>query len=309
MSSVSDISSPLSGRSAIAPVAQQLADVVLDRVLGELAAAGYARKEGTRGAISTGGPQPGPPADAAMALGITDPSRQVIVRRRLAAAPDDTPVQFRVSYIPAELAEGTPIAQSTAITDAWPAALTTYLGKQVRLASSQVTARHPNHEEAAALALPSDAAVLVREDIYKDRRGSRSTSPEQSGPADLNLPGCPIWTPFTGQAIAGPYRQVLGEGCVYPAAVPTLGNQLSAAGRSWAAYLQDMGNDPARDHTVATAGGGLRPPRHLGHRPHPEGGKGRPVRRPPRRVHVLPLGHREQGLLRGAHRVVPAAAG
>jgi GntR family transcriptional regulator len=80
--------------------------------------------------------------------------------------------QFRVSYIPAELAEGTPIAQSTAITDAWPAALTIYLGKQVRLASSQVTARHPNHEEAAALALPSDAAVLVREDIYEGRRGS-----------------------------------------------------------------------------------------------------------------------------------------
>ena len=55
--------------------------------------------------------------------------------------------------------------------------------------------------------------------------------------------------------VAGPYRQVLGEGCVYPAAVPTLGNQLSAAGRSWAAYLQDMGNDPGRDRTVATARG------------------------------------------------------
>ena len=79
---------------------------------------------------------------------------RVIVRRRLAAAPDNTPVQFRVSYIPAELAEGTPIAQSPAIPDAWPAALAAYLGKQVRLASSQVTARHPNHEEAAALALP-----------------------------------------------------------------------------------------------------------------------------------------------------------
>jgi hypothetical protein len=66
---------------------------------------------------------------------------------------------------------------------------------------------------------------------------------------------CPLWTPFPGQVIAGPYRQVLGEGCVYPEAVPTLGNQLSAAGRSWAAYLQDMGNDPGRDHTVATARG------------------------------------------------------
>jgi DNA-binding GntR family transcriptional regulator len=195
------------------------------KALDELAGAGYARKEGTRGHISTGGPQPGPvpsageparkapppaavpgrltiwpvqtipahgsvgpdadnglaaldvraerpAADAAMALAITDPSRQVIVRRRLAAAPDNTPVQFRISYTPAELAEGTPIAQPTAIADAWPAALTTYLGKQIRLASSQITARHPNQEEAAALALPSDAAVLVREDIYQDQRGN-----------------------------------------------------------------------------------------------------------------------------------------
>jgi len=195
------------------------------KVLDELAAAGFARKEGTRGHISTGGPQtapapatgeparkspppaavPGrltvwpvhtipasgsidpdtdsshaaldvraerPPADAAIALGITDPSRQVLVRRRLVAAPDDTPVQLRVSYLPAELAEGTPIAQPQAIPDAWPAALSTYLGKQVRLASSQVTARHPNHEETAALALASDAAVLVREDIYQDQRGN-----------------------------------------------------------------------------------------------------------------------------------------
>jgi hypothetical protein len=66
---------------------------------------------------------------------------------------------------------------------------------------------------------------------------------------------CPVWTPFPGQVIAGPYHQVPGEGCVYPEAVPTLGNQLSAAGRSWAAYLQDMGNDPGRDHTVSTARG------------------------------------------------------
>lgn len=32
--------------------------------------------------------------------------------------------------------------------------------------------------------------------------------------------------------VAGPYHQVLGQGCVYPAAVATLGGQLSAAGRS-----------------------------------------------------------------------------
>jgi len=113
-----------------------------------------------------------PPADAAMALGITDPARQVVVRRRMLAAPDGTPVQFRVSYPPADLAEGTPLAQPEAISDAWPAAMAACLGTQVRLASSHVTARHPNHEEAAALALASDAAVLVREDVYEDRRRS-----------------------------------------------------------------------------------------------------------------------------------------
>jgi Phosphoesterase family len=66
---------------------------------------------------------------------------------------------------------------------------------------------------------------------------------------------CPLWMPFPGQVIAGPYHQVIGEGCVYPAAVQTLSNQLSAARRSWAAYLQDIGNDPARDDTAGTARG------------------------------------------------------
>ena len=195
------------------------------RVLDELAASGYARKEGTRGHISTGGTQaqqtpsaaepghsrkapppagvPGrltirpahtipmggdaspdaagtpaldvraerPPADVALALRAADPSLPVIVRRRLLSAADGTPVELRVSYLPAELAEDTPIAQVEAISEAWPAALATYLGRQVRLASSHVTARHPSQEEAAALALASDAAVLVREDIHQDHHG------------------------------------------------------------------------------------------------------------------------------------------
>ena len=195
------------------------------RVLDELTASGYARKESTRGHISTGGAQaqqappaaerersrkppppvgvPGrltirpthtvpigesisldvagtpaldvraerPPADAALALRAAAPSLPVIVRRRLLSTEDGTPVELRVSYLPMEMAEGTPIAQAQAIPEAWPAALATYLGKQVRLASSHVTARHPNQEEAAALALVSDAAVLVREDIHEDQDG------------------------------------------------------------------------------------------------------------------------------------------
>jgi phosphatidylinositol-3-phosphatase len=67
---------------------------------------------------------------------------------------------------------------------------------------------------------------------------------------------CPIWTPFEPtHNVLLPFHQYIGNGCVYPASVPTLGNQLSNAGLTWKAYLQDMGNDPARDQTVSTPEG------------------------------------------------------
>ena len=67
---------------------------------------------------------------------------------------------------------------------------------------------------------------------------------------------CGVWTKFTPtNHVEPPFHQLVGNGCVYPASVPTLGNQLSNAKISWKAYLQDMGNDPARDHTTQTAQG------------------------------------------------------
>jgi DNA-binding GntR family transcriptional regulator len=80
-------------------------------------------------------------------------------------------VELRVSYLPAEPTGTTPIAEPRPIPEAWPAALATHLGRQVRLASSHLTARHPSQEEAAALALASDAAVLVREETHEDQNG------------------------------------------------------------------------------------------------------------------------------------------
>jgi hypothetical protein len=67
---------------------------------------------------------------------------------------------------------------------------------------------------------------------------------------------CGVWNAFepTNQ-VEGPDDQLAGNGCVYPASVKTVGNQLSDAKLSWKAYLQDMGNDPARDHTTETAQG------------------------------------------------------
>jgi len=41
--------------------------------------------------------------------------------------------------------------------------------------------------------------------------------------------------------------QALGSGCVYPAIVPMLGDQLEAAGKSWRGYMQDLGNDKSKE--------------------------------------------------------------
>jgi hypothetical protein len=67
---------------------------------------------------------------------------------------------------------------------------------------------------------------------------------------------CPIWVPLPDVTVS-PYQQILGPegGCVFPDSAQTLGNQLSNAKLSWKAYLEDMGNDPARDRTVSTAQG------------------------------------------------------
>jgi len=67
---------------------------------------------------------------------------------------------------------------------------------------------------------------------------------------------CGVWTVFKpANHIQKPFNQLVGNGCVYPKSIPTLGNQLSGAHLSWAAYLQDMGNSPARDHTTMTKQG------------------------------------------------------
>lgn len=50
---------------------------------------------------------------------------------------------------------------------------------------------------------------------------------------------CPEYLPFTQTGTAGT-GQVVGDGCVYPASVNTIAGQLSAAGKSWKGYMEDM---------------------------------------------------------------------
>ena len=47
--------------------------------------------------------------------------------------------------------------------------------------------------------------------------------------------------------------QVLGQGCVYPTSVKTVADQLESHALSWKGYMEDMGNDPVRDHGTSCA--------------------------------------------------------
>ena len=60
---------------------------------------------------------------------------------------------------------------------------------------------------------------------------------------------CQIYTDFVGAPPLDADGQVVGQGCVYPAFVPTIADQLTAARRTWKGYMQDMGNAPGEPTT------------------------------------------------------------
>jgi hypothetical protein len=60
---------------------------------------------------------------------------------------------------------------------------------------------------------------------------------------------CQIFTDFQFVAF-GLDGQALGQGCVYPAVVKTVADQLSARGLTWKGYMEDMGNDTTREATL-----------------------------------------------------------
>jgi phosphatidylinositol-3-phosphatase len=57
---------------------------------------------------------------------------------------------------------------------------------------------------------------------------------------------CQVFNDFV-LAGTGSDGQALGQGCVYPSSVRTLANQLTGRGLTWKGYMEDMGNDPARE--------------------------------------------------------------
>jgi len=57
---------------------------------------------------------------------------------------------------------------------------------------------------------------------------------------------CQFFQDFALMGVS-PDGQAIGTGCVYPASIKTLPDQLNAVGKTWRGYMEDMGNDPARE--------------------------------------------------------------
>ncbi len=76
----------------------------------------------------------------------------------------------------------------------------------------------------------------------------------------LNQEDCPTYSQILASTVAA-YNQIDGIGCVYPATVTTLADQLVGAHYTTKGYMEDMGNDPTREgspcgqtHPTATTG-------------------------------------------------------
>lgn len=95
--------------------------------------------------------------------------------------------------------------------------------------------------------------------VYADQQGAVVTSKKTkdgrtSDRGQFAETGAPYANPVAGGPNEGAHG---GTGCVYPASVPTLFNQLDAAGVSWKGYAQDLGNADATGaaHAVNKCGG------------------------------------------------------
>ena len=71
-------------------------------------------------------------------------------------------------------------------------------------------------------------------------------------PNPMTMADCPNYVDVT-PGIMGTDGQVVGQGCVYPPEAKTLVDQLEAKGLTWKGYMEDMGNDPAREPATCGA--------------------------------------------------------
>ena len=92
----------------------------------------------------------------------------------------------------------------------------------------------------ACAVILSEQDALLRECLRKIRRFGIGT---KCGVVALD---CQVYADFvlTGVTSDG---QAIGSGCIYPESIKSLPDQLNSVGKTWRAYMGDMGNDPARE--------------------------------------------------------------
>jgi phosphatidylinositol-3-phosphatase len=111
----------------------------------------------------------------------------------------------------------------------------------------EATFGNPAADPYLAQTLPAQGALLQNYYATGHESNDNYVSLVSGQPPNAqNQADCPSFDDFTGAVMLESGVET-GSGCVYPAEVQNIGTQLSAAGRSWKAYMQDMGNDPNRE--------------------------------------------------------------
>jgi hypothetical protein len=106
---------------------------------------------------------------------------------------------------------------------------------------------NPSADPYLAQTLPAQGALLERYYATGHLSNDNYISLVSGQPPNAqNQADCPTFDNFSG-AIMLSNGVETGTGCVYPAEVQNIGTQLTAAKKTWKAYMEDMGNLPNRE--------------------------------------------------------------
>ncbi|ROO61586.1 GntR family transcriptional regulator [Micromonospora sp. Llam0] len=100
-----------------------------------------------------------PPPDVAERLGI-DANAATVIRRENWYFADDEPVQVGVTYIPADVADGSPLATERTLGEGSIYARFEELGHRITRIREEISARMPYHDEVTGLGMPPGVPVI-----------------------------------------------------------------------------------------------------------------------------------------------------
>lgn len=78
--------------------------------------------------------------------------------------------------------------------------------------------------------------------VAQGELANRSALISGQGPTWQITQNCPRYTPVAPATIDAATNQVIGDGCVYPETVHTIGDSITATGKTWATYVEDVAN-------------------------------------------------------------------